>query len=48
MVEKGKTYPKRLFEEPTIECPNCGMKFKGAMYYSCPKDPCPVQPKVRF
>lgn len=31
-----------------FECPVCKMKWKGVMYYSCPKSECPIQKKVTY
>lgn len=33
---------------PVTICPKCGVKWEGAMLYSCPNMECPIQPKVIF
>ena len=34
--------------EPIINCPKCGVVWKGVMGYSCPLTDCPVQPKITY
>ena len=32
--------------ERKVKCPNCGIELGEVAYFSCPRDPCPIQPKA--
>ena len=32
--------------EKSVACPKCKIEWKGIMLYCCPRNDCPIQPKI--